>query len=639
MAGQKLVSQTTFDEPTSPVFDAGGTDEALYERARCRLPYEHHPWISPDSLEFDLFFFRQLFDHLVADDMTVRGKVHVTVLRSLSVKLLDTFGLDGLGPIENDFFGLNPNHEQVWFTWVDLCNNLIKVGHPVVKLNAFERIYMTLDMPDTSILAHFQMFVMLVVILVNLAMIVIQSLPQSECPHFLENVATQECGSGVQGFCMAAFSLEYLVKLTCSPFVRMELFDKDSLLTQAARAHKCDLWHKPAAGPLQRVWSFLINPMHLIDMVSILPSIITMVMGELLPLSSASFLRVLRIGRIFRILKTGRYLEMLQILATVIVRSMRSIMVLMIFVVIVMLLGGVLLEQTEPGEAFSTVPLACYWIGAHLINMKEVPGYKHPVQTVCGVTVVAFVMILKAVLWILPVGQMKGAYDEACKSSDKLHNMKEEVRCELTRPEWMVHAGLQDAVQAYLEVSQQHNPQIRGRAVMPVPILSQKNRSFDIEVHFQEGPLSRAWTFRKPASMTLHVRWKPDITMIKADKPALPHGRLIVEPLETSGFPGDAQGWSCLLRAPTGLAGTESEVEHVSQLTSRAHGPLFEGFWDLAVDWRLRHGKCKQADPKKLEGACDEIGDQQEKMRSQVALLEAQMQQLESLKARLQKLT
>eukprot|EP00971_Amphidinium_carterae_P339693 6477643-Amphidinium_carterae.1 len=261
MAGQKLVSQTTFDEPTSPVFDAGGTDEALYERARCRLPYEHHPWIwgneeggasnaktpcqrschgttvarvfflvgmllhppppggdcefspariSPDSLEFDLFFFRQLFDHLVADDMTVRGKVHVTVLRSLSVKLLDTFGLDGLGPIENDFFGLNPNHEQVWFTWVDLCNNLIKVGHPVVKLNAFERIYMTLDMPDTSILAHFQMFVMLVVILVNLAMIVIQSLPQSECPHFLENVATQECGSGVQGFCMAAFSLEYL---------------------------------------------------------------------------------------------------------------------------------------------------------------------------------------------------------------------------------------------------------------------------------------------------------------------------------------------------------------------------------------------------------------------------------------------
>mmetsp|Transcript_68431 Transcript_68431/g.164303 ORF Transcript_68431/g.164303 Transcript_68431/m.164303 type:complete len:662 (+) Transcript_68431:127-2112(+) len=648
----------TNNEDENPSSDGPDAIHERYERAYCRLPHDPLPFFPPGDLEFDMFFFRKLFDRLEAGNLTVRGKVHVTVLRSMSVKLLDAMGLDGLSAVENDFFGLNPKNEKVWFTWVDLCKNLNKVGHPVVKLKAAERIFMTLDMAESSALAQLFMVLMMGIILANLVLSVIQTLPNYECPSVLiHSSGSDECGRMIQSYCMFFFSIEYIVKLVCSPFVRVELFDREALMETIAHSHRHRLWDRPALGPIARVWFFVSNPMNLIDMISILPMWISLVVGEFLPASSASFLRVLRVGRVFRILKTGRYLEMLQILATVISRSMRSILVLMIFVVIVVLLAGVLLEQVEPGDTFSTVPLASYWIGAHLINMKPVPGYTNPVRTAAGVTILTVVMILKAVLWILPVGQMKGAYDDACRSSEKMKEMKDEVRYEMTRPEWVACAGLTDSAQAYLEFSELRSRGVIAVASLPVPILCRQHKDFEVTVPVLPGSLSvlggccSTVLQKQSPTMTMQVRWRPSPIMIKSAKPSLPHGRLTVRPLKITGL--SIAGMSCYMYAPTGLGGRGmAEACTCLRLTApleenAADGPPLEGEWEFDIDWRLsdppKEGKVNghrpSCDKATLKRVYDDIDDQTEVLKAQAAAIQDQVKQLEVLKTRLQALT
>jgi len=66
---------------------------------------------------------------------------------------------------------------------------------------------------------------------------------------------------------------------------------------------------------------------------------------------------------------------------------------------------------------FTSIPNSVYWAFSQLIGMKHAPLLGEKVTTPMGIVLLALVMSLKGVLWILPIGQIKSAFDSADKDA------------------------------------------------------------------------------------------------------------------------------------------------------------------------------------------------------------------------------
>ncbi len=121
------------------------------------------------------------------------------------------------------------------------------------------------------------------------------------------------------------FTLEYMVRIFCSPNRRKYLF------------------------------SFY----GIVDLVSIVPSYLGLL------LAGAQYLliiRLLRVLRIFRVLKMVRYLSEADVLMRSIVQARRKIFVFFTIVLVLSALFGCLMYVVEgPGNGFSSIPKSIYW--------------------------------------------------------------------------------------------------------------------------------------------------------------------------------------------------------------------------------------------------------------------------------------
>jgi len=107
--------------------------------------------------------------------------------------------------------------------------------------------------------------------------------------------------------------------------------------------------------PLRYATSFF----GIIDLLSILPSYIALLMPEMHALLD---IRLLRLLRMFRILKLTSYVQEYGALSRALVASRRKILVFILFVAIVVFLLGTLMYVIEgPGNGFTSIPTAVYW--------------------------------------------------------------------------------------------------------------------------------------------------------------------------------------------------------------------------------------------------------------------------------------
>ncbi|MEK0434301.1 MAG: hypothetical protein RL369_350 [Pseudomonadota bacterium] len=121
------------------------------------------------------------------------------------------------------------------------------------------------------------------------------------------------------------FTAEYLARLACSPH------------------------------PLRYAKSFL----GVIDLISILPSYIALLVPEAYVLLDV---RILRLLRLFRILKMTGYVDELQWLMMAVADSRRKIGVFIsIIFTLVVILGSLLYVVEGPENGFSSVPISIYW--------------------------------------------------------------------------------------------------------------------------------------------------------------------------------------------------------------------------------------------------------------------------------------
>jgi voltage-gated potassium channel len=166
--------------------------------------------------------------------------------------------------------------------------------------------------------------------------------------------------------------------------------------------------------PIKYIFSFW----GLIDLMSILPAYLSLVIAGTHFLAS---IRILRLFRIFRILKLGRYFTESVVMGRALLASSYKISVFMLTVVLIVIIMGSVMYVVEGGNnGFDSIPQSIYWA---IITVTTV-GYGDIVPvTALGKLVSSIMMILGYSIIAIPTGIIsvemsratKEARSEACK--------------------------------------------------------------------------------------------------------------------------------------------------------------------------------------------------------------------------------
>jgi voltage-gated potassium channel len=157
---------------------------------------------------------------------------------------------------------------------------------------------------------------------------------------------------------------------------------------------------------------YLISPMALIDLVSVLPSLIP---GGLVDLR---FMRSLRLLRLLRALKLVRYSRSLQLIVRVVRLKREQLLATLTVGLTVLLLASCAiyyLEREAQPEAFSSIPASMWW---GVVTLTTV-GYGDVFPVTIGGRVLAAVIAMVGVgLFALPAGIVASGFTEAIEKPD-----------------------------------------------------------------------------------------------------------------------------------------------------------------------------------------------------------------------------
>ncbi len=144
---------------------------------------------------------------------------------------------------------------------------------------------------------------------------------------------------------------------------------------------------------------YAVSGFGIIDVLAILPTLISSFIPGLQPLV---VIRALRLLRIYRILKLTHYVRASHQLILALRNSFRKIFIFMIFVaILVLLLGSVMYVIEGAQNGFYTIPLSIYWA---VITLTTV-GYGDIVPvTGLGKFIATFIMLLGYSIIAIPTG-------------------------------------------------------------------------------------------------------------------------------------------------------------------------------------------------------------------------------------------
>lgn len=137
----------------------------------------------------------------------------------------------------------------------------------------------------------------------------------------------------------------------------------------------------------------------LIDLLSLLPTYLSLFLAGTQYLL---IIRALRLLRVFRILKLGRFVGEGEQLARALKSSRHKITVFMATVVMLVVIMGTVMYLVEGGEnGFTSIPRSVYWA---IVTLTTVGYGDIAPQTILGQTIASFVMILGYAIIAVPTG-------------------------------------------------------------------------------------------------------------------------------------------------------------------------------------------------------------------------------------------
>jgi voltage-gated potassium channel len=165
----------------------------------------------------------------------------------------------------------------------------------------------------------------------------------------------------------------------------------------------------------------------LIDLASILPAYLSLVLAGYHYLM---IIRVLRLLRIFRILKLIPFLEEIRVMGIAIRGSLRKILVFLSFVILLVIILGSAMYVAEGGNnGFTSIPVSIYWA---VVTITTV-GYGDIVpHTLAGKLIATIIMLVGYAIIAVPTGIMSAEFVRSAKRSKTCPACRKDVAPEDT---------------------------------------------------------------------------------------------------------------------------------------------------------------------------------------------------------------
>jgi voltage-gated potassium channel len=165
---------------------------------------------------------------------------------------------------------------------------------------------------------------------------------------------------------------------------------------------------------------YLFSTMGVIDLLSIIPTYLTIFYA---PIGSLMLIRIMRLIRIFRIFQLSKYLRSGHTMQLALRSSRPKIIVFIVYIsLIVMILGAIMYVVEGQQNGFENIPKSIYWAVVTLTTV----GYGDVVPiTTLGKTISVFIMMLGYAIIAVPTGIVSSELTKNRKTNTQLRNQDE----------------------------------------------------------------------------------------------------------------------------------------------------------------------------------------------------------------------
>lgn len=213
---------------------------------------------------------------------------------------------------------------------------------------------------------------LLILILLNVLSVILQSVESIDSVY-------RRAFQGFEFISVCVFSIEYLARI----------------------------WSITVDRKYRGFWGrfrYALTPLAIIDLIAILPSILSMNFVDL------RFLRIARLFRLLRILKVGRYSKTLQKFSEVAVETRSEMAVTFLAMLLLLVVGSgtiYFVEHEAQPEVFSSIPASMWWAVTTLTTVGY--GDTYPI-TAFGKLAASLVAIFGIGMFALPSGILGAAF-------------------------------------------------------------------------------------------------------------------------------------------------------------------------------------------------------------------------------------
>jgi len=251
-------------------------------------------------------------------------------------------------------------------------------------------VYEQLDDTHHTLLSRTVTFVLLGAIVLSIVIVILSSVQEIR-DHYFDLLLTADW------WVVSIFIIEYVLRVwTCVEDER---------------------YRRPVVGRLR----YMVTPMALIDLVAILPSILT---GLGIKLQS---LRVARLIRLVRALKIVRYIHALNVIGQVFKVKRHQLATSLLFVSFLLVISSTLMYEVEHAvqpEAFSSIPATMWWAVATLTTVGY--GDVYPVTSM-GKLLAAVSAVLGIGLFAIPTGILASGFSEIALREEEKRDLEESM--------------------------------------------------------------------------------------------------------------------------------------------------------------------------------------------------------------------
>jgi len=165
---------------------------------------------------------------------------------------------------------------------------------------------------------------------------------------------------------------------------------------------------------------YMVSFFGVVDILSILPTYLSMFF---VGAQSMLVIRILRVLRIFRILKLVHYSEQMQTLTRAVRNSRHKLFVFFFFILTVLVIFGSIMYLIEgPENGFTSIPHGIYWA---VVTLTTVGYGDIAPQTVLGRGVASFIMLTGFSIIAIPTGIFASELNKEAKRNRKLSRLCE----------------------------------------------------------------------------------------------------------------------------------------------------------------------------------------------------------------------